>query len=202
MSESRVKMFGKAKYNLWRTKLAWSAAVGGSAGATLATVLNVEPDTATEWAEIITLFDECKVLGGTFHFRYAPVTTTTATPIESIAAAAYDPVDATAYAAIPQICLASQHIGPLAVSGDGFGNVGYGPGPTSVTRTGFWSFRFKVPPGPQEATSDNVKTGEWASTASADIVWGYIKTFCQSQSNVTQQLNYVIVLDMEFRSRS
>lgn len=202
----------KPKLNNLRTKMAVGSSISSASGGALSTVINVRPSALSEFASFQALFDEFKVHGGVLHFNTFLVGAGTAAIVGlDDVAIAYDPVDNSAFATVAGVLVSSQHIGPLNTSGVSDASATSASvvrtiAPVPHTKHGFWQFPFRCPKSPQFVpnNSQQVMTGEWSATniSNTQSDYGYLKPYVAGAGSTTSTLNYYLVMDVEFRSRT
>lgn len=200
---------GRMRLNNLRTKLAIGGSNSSASGSALTTVINVRPAAVSEFASAQALYDEFKVHGGVLHF-FIFTTGQTNLVVGDEGAVAYDPVDNATYASVAGVLVASEHIGPLNISGVTDASLTSTAArtcaPVPHTKTGFWQLKFRCPPGSQQVAnnSQQVQTGNWCATniTSSQGDYGYLKPYFGGAGSTTTTMYWYLVMDVEFRQRT
>jgi hypothetical protein len=194
---------GKKGLSSLRTKIVVKSSLSSGAGAAFSTVITLNPMATAEQSSLQVLFDEYKVHGIEHHWR---VLSTAANPSGNPGGAvAYDPVNSGAYTAVAGVLEASQHSGPMGVySGIG---VGAGSGmsyPVAENKSGFWSWKIKVPPpmAVNPGSSTEIIGAQWVSTTDTNAVVGYLKPYLENGGTTVLVLESYIIYDITLRSRT
>ncbi len=194
------------KLNPIKTRLVFNSVLTSAANTVLNTAVAVDPSQSTEWSSFVNIFDEAKVTGGTVYFRITPGGAPANGTAEAILT--YDPLDNSVYSSVDGALVASQHTGVLSVLPLGSSAATSGT-PLPYTKTGNWTFRFKVPKSPQKvanatAADQENAAGNWISTnKSITPNFGWIKPFISIFGGTgTSVLDMHIVMEVSFRSRT
>lgn len=194
------------KLSNYRTMIGTNATtITGTAATSITDVVSVCPGNTTEHSSFQSLFDECKVHGGRLIFTIITRTLQTGgTNNPTFGVVCYDPVNNSA-AASPLVALThSQHLlcRPPQMLNDASdaGRVA----PVSQTSDGYFQFNFKCPKGPQLLVgSTTVFTGGWMDTVQTTGLYGFLKFIIEAPGTAgVYQIRYVLMLDIEYRSRS
>jgi len=205
---------GAGKLNKFKTKLCWGGTAASGSNAVLATVVNLDPSLSAEYSSFQALYDEVKVTGGVIHFTAWGAKSTFSTdnvyPLHG--GVAYDPVDPTAYSSLVTLLVASNKFGPFSTMGvyanannATSNSLAWLGGPLSQTKTGFHVFHFVCPPS-QDRVPDSagVVTGNWAQTYTSNPTpkWGFLKFLIDAAASTVSNMEYYVILDVEFRTRT
>jgi len=163
----------------------------------------------SEWATLISLYDECIVDGFECHFS---IQAAGGTPSYIHLGVSYDPVDSTAYGALTTLLSSFKKMGPLGVyCGSGSTNQLNCPAPSS--KTGMFRFNGKIPKGKQavaggasySAQEQQTVTGNWMATnpSVAHGYYGWLKWYIEAPgTSVVSTLFAFVGLHMRFRCRT
>jgi hypothetical protein len=191
---------GAGKTPVLKTRLVFTGGNSSAANTALATVVSMLPSSSSEFAGFATLYEECKVTGGRVLFNLTATNVSTAVP--TLGVISYDPTVATALASVADGAEDAQHRVFATPPQDGLASLQMTP--KAVEALGLMSFAWHVPKGASARTTSStaVFSGEWSSTADASDLYGYIKVYIPAQgASASSTWNYVVYLDVEFRSR-
>jgi len=178
-----------------RTKLVIASSNASAANTALTTVIGLEPATSSEFTSFSALWQECKVHGGDFHYFI----TSSASAPPSFTVVAFDPLSATALGSVAAGVEAAQH--DLRVC---FNDAVTTVSPAPVNGRGHYSFRCENLKGVGRSSgSTTTYQGEWSATADGADTYGFLKVYVPALGGaVTSTLNWILVLDISFRSRA
>jgi len=184
----------EVKFNLYQT-----TAFNVSAGGVLNATDSVDMTSVLEFAQIATLFDEFRVVGGSARIVVAASCLDTASNIPH-AVIAYDPSDPTALTSLVEGCQVEQHhLMNVPVVATGFNTY-----PAPHTKYDAWSW--KVPKGIflQQVSGTAAVEGAWQSTTNGTpSPYGFIKTYGSTfQASVKLGLSVMKEFHVEFRCRT
>lgn len=150
-----------------------------SAGGVVAGVSAITPNTLSEFTSLAALFDEYRVMGGSFSFNVAGFFTNGTTAQDLFGVVVYDPVDATSITAVDIGLQKAQHqLFPVSVT-----SVSGGAGTFAMQRTKMGIFDWQVPQGIVISSSGSAAanpTSTWQSTTPAAgtyYPYGWIKSY-------------------------
>lgn len=190
----KTAMMGGRGLTKLRTKLAYQYSTTSGANAALNNTNYLILGQFDEYSTFAALFDEVFVHGFEFHFSFQFSAAAT-TLVRGIVA--YDPIDAAASSSLNQLIVCDNHFGPFALN-QPFVT------PTSVTKTGLFSWKVKCPTGTQSNKSITaMSTGQWAATADTTATFGTLNNYISpAGAAITTMVIYTVVADVSFRTRS
>jgi len=171
----------------------------GSSGAFYGPVYNLVPNSTsvTEAVALAALFDEARCVSVTFHCRVTGSAPATAN--NSAWGVVYDSANSGGYSSVIGTLIGAQHMGPIAI------NDVAGAQTVAQTKTGYYSWKVKVPPNAPTAgggvASEQVGSN-WFATQDVNACVGYLKWAVDATSSVTYTVDAQIVYHMEYRMRT
>jgi hypothetical protein len=148
-----------------------------------------------EWSSLSALFDEYRVLNAHMDFVYNELRAVVPT-VNSMLVCAYDPTDSTALTSTAAGCEYAVH--RLYVP-DTVNAAGDKRGTTTYHKGEPWTFSVTIPKDVMYSTT--AVGGQWLPTA-APLPYGYLKFYAvTSITTATNVMNYMVRLEVEFRSR-
>lgn len=194
LRETARGLLGHHEYDTW-IAIAQSQTTSGVATAN-APVFPTDPTASAEFGSFATLFDEMKMVAVKMFWRFsASVVLNNGTDIGHF----YDPIDATAVAALTSVLTAEQHQGPIGIAPIPGAN---GSAPVCVNRTGHFEKVYKQPAEPQlNQVVSTCYTGQWADCNLANPNWGYVKFFAAGVAAGTTTISLHLLYSMKFRCR-
>lgn len=209
MALDRLRASGALKLKKLRSMFAVAANnIVGAAATTITTVLSVSPGNVSEWSSLQALYDECKCLGGVLHFKIMRSAAATPSTLPVCAGVCYDPMNSSVLAQLEVVFTHSQHMSfgvPQSAAGSAAATPGEPSLPLPTAKSGFYSFRFKCPAGGAQRNvgSADVVTGQWTDTVASTADYGFLKFYVDAgPTGESYAIRYVLMLDIEFRSRS
>jgi hypothetical protein len=194
-----------------RLRMPYSFLLSCASGGIISSAQAIAADANTaEWAGLLVLYDEYRVLGGVVKYQTTYQTPAGANTIDALfCCLAYDPVDGSAPAGVRQLCEQSQHhllCGQATSTVANSVNISC----TFGAATGKpHQLRFRTPPVASLALTSsgtvNSAAGQWKkmNNATTNIGDGWLKFYGTSDNaNVVTCITGIVYLDVEFRSRT
>lgn len=206
---ARLRASGGLKLKKLRSKFAVAPTnISGSTATVISTVVSVSAGNVSEWSSLQALYDEVKVLGGQLHFKIMRSAGSTSSTLPVCGTVSYDPMNSAALAGLEVAYTHTQHM-EFGVPQSAAGITATLPGdpcmPVPVNRNGMYCFKFKCPEGGAQRNvgATDVCTGTWVDTVQTTADWGFLKFYVDAgPAGESYAIRYVLVLDMELRSRS
>jgi len=181
-----------------------TTAVTSSANTAQAGVVKLTPQSATEFASYLSLYDEAKV--SSIDVWYNVSANGGTIPTSTDWGLAFDPINNGAYTSAPGVLLASQHQFGKMTAGIGASTAAC---PLPVNEKGVFHWHIAVPKGATALTNATdgplFVGGQWFETGDSDTtaIVGYVKTYIPAMgSGIMSTVDLHIVYNCRFRSRT
>jgi hypothetical protein len=162
----------------------------------LTTVSALQPGSLSEFSSYQALFDLCRCKAIRVHTSLS--SSSTAATGNSCGFIAFDPASNATMSSTAQAMESRFGIGPFKVS-NLFGN----QAPNVLTKSGFWTWKAKLPTDMFESGASGDKVGsEWWPTATTSAVIGYLKPFIESVGSPTITIIHFVEYEMQFAYRT
>ena len=177
-----------------RTKMVYEGAGTSSTDTVVRTNIALQPSLSAEWSSAAGLFDEVRVTGARFHYRYY-VNGTSSSPVDG--GAGYSNTDASVFTKIGDVFQCPW--GQILHVGDPTSVQSY---PIAKSDDGFRTLTVKVHTDNVREAATPALAGGWMSTADSADVWGYFKIIIEATTGgKTTGNRWFVELDTEFRFR-
>jgi len=180
-----------------RTKLYYSTTITSSAATAIGSTLGLAPQLFSEFSSFSALYNEMKVHGGTVHYCVTlSVATSSGGPYSVLCGlVGYNPLSTANGTFSGDLSLAQRSLFTLPEFTTQVVH------PIVLSKSGFRSFTFVCPNGPQSADDISVATGTWTETVSGQN-YGYLIFNCEAGgTSCVVKIRYIVELDISFRSR-
>jgi hypothetical protein len=162
----------------------------------LTTVSALQPGSLSEFSSYQALFDLCRCKAIRVHTSCS--TSSTAATGNSCGAIAFDPASSATLSTVANVMESRFALGPFKIS-NLFGN----QAPNVLNKTGFWTWKIKLPSDMFESGVSGDKVGsEWWPTASTSAIVGYLKPFIESVGAPTISIVHFLEYEMQFAYRT
>lgn len=162
----------------------------------LTTVSALQPGSLSEFTSYQALFDMCRCKAIRVHTSLS--SSSTAATGNSCGFVAFDPMSNASMTSVAQAMESKYGIGPFKAS-NLFGN----QSPNTTNRSGFWTWKAKLPSDAFESGASGDKVGDtWWPTATTSAVIGYLKPFIESVGSPTITTVHFVEYEMQFAYRT
>jgi hypothetical protein len=192
-ASSLVAGIGSGGYKLptVTVKVPLSVSFASNSSGVAAGTLSVDPTSVTEASSFDTLWSQCRVTGGEFHFVPSSELSSTA---GSQFVLAYDPSASTALPSVVSGCQYAQHqLYAVAPTSSGASTLAV----STMHKGESWKFPFVVPHGIKEGTTFGAD--QW-STSGTSTSYGYVKIYAVGAASQTL-ISGILYLKLQYRSR-
>jgi len=171
--------------------------IATAAATALAASVGLQPSSTGEWAALASLYDECRVLSSTFHFRSYVAAAASSTVPDMVVA--YDPIDITA---LPSVVAGLSFRPHMLLATRVTNSVTLGTTPAASDGSGFHRLTAKVHTDNARSTVATSLAGGWMAMVDAADVWGYWKVYLNaSTGSATHNVIYYLQMTLECRVR-
>jgi len=169
----------------------WQKIVQSQATTALLTTSALQPSSATGFSSFQVVYDECRCLGMTFHFKAVHTQAMTM----DTGCVAFDPAISGNLGSVVEALEQKYHQGPFMVLPSTDTNAGM------ASPTGMLSFSAKTVKSFESGTTNDKIGGNWYPTSVTSAIVGYMKPYLENSAAGTIYLTTYVGYDMEFKYR-